>query len=1119
MATNEFRRFPLAVAAVATALLATSCADETGPGRVVYGSFGVAPVFAPAAGIVPVTAGRVVLRRSADGTMVIDTVITLAADADSFDLTLTVPLAVPGETFELTLALVGTAGDTVFRAGPVTVTPVAGTSAPPLIQVPVFYTGIGADAADLLIVPPAAPLFFNDQQTLTAVVLDSAGQPMSGVPVEWRSLDTTRVRVARPDSGRVIAQPLRGPALIVARLLTGQADTVQLLSQPTPSNIVVSSGNNQSAPPGTALELPLVARVVAADAGGVAGVWVRFEVVAGGGILGSGTAIDSALSDAQGLAQAALTVGQAGPQVVEATTSLLPNASAIFNAALAVGAQVFWTNPAGGAWSTGANWSTGVPPGPLDTAVIALAGTYTVTLDVSPTIRGLVLGGATGTQSLDAAAAPQNLVLTGPGTIGPSGRMDLVNGDVILWGGNTLTVNGGTLRVGAGRTLVVGFGDATRIRYAGGRIGGQGALFLNQGAQLDLQAPLSLDSLGLELNDARINDLGGGRLVIQPQSLLLLISQNGSTLEPVVEVQGVLSSVGADDFLSDSLIVLPGGTLQVNASGVSTELTVGALDNAGTVLVGGELPATITVAGGSFVNSPSGTVTVLPGAGTHVINATLANQGTLQLAGSLMVSGGATAAHQNGGAISIFAGQTLAVTGGTFANLAGNPQVGIPPGSIAGEGILEVTGTTFGNSGTVAPGFSPGNLTVAGSFGTGRTGVVQIELGGTEPGLSHDRLQVTGAAEVGTSLTFVPFLDFIPSAADSFQVLTFGSAANHTVPPLDLGGGLFLDTLWSPADLSLIGRRVIPTPGNPVDLAVSSATGRVYALLGLPTGGLASVVALDGTTHEPVDTIVVDAVNPTGLGINPATEKLYVADFQGGVFVIDGRSGALLTGFGLQQAGPATADEANNLVYLTAWVQSVTCTPTCVAITVPALLKVDGATDTLFTADTVHVGGVNRQAFGAAFNPNDGLVYVAVNQTPGVVRVVDPRANQVVASITVPDNPWAVALNTTTNRLYVTSDAANSVTAVDLATRSVIGTVPIGGYVPNVAVDETVNRIYAPNFDASTVTIIDGATNAVLKVIPAGAATDGAYDAVPGAIGAALFIGRYNAGEITVTRR
>jgi len=39
-----------------------------------------------------------------------------------------------------------------------------------------------------------------------------------------------------------------------------------------------------------------------------------------------------------------------------------------------VAADVFWTNAAGGVWSVGSNWSTGVAPGTGDVAIIDLRG-------------------------------------------------------------------------------------------------------------------------------------------------------------------------------------------------------------------------------------------------------------------------------------------------------------------------------------------------------------------------------------------------------------------------------------------------------------------------------------------------------------------------------------------------------------------------------------------------------------------------------------------------------------------------------------------------------------------------------------------------------------------------
>ncbi|MBK8848306.1 MAG: hypothetical protein IPO27_17915 [Bacteroidetes bacterium] len=67
------------------------------------------------------------------------------------------------------------------------------------------------------------------------------------------------------------------------------------------------------------------------------------------------------------------------------------------------GANVNWTNASGGSWSVGANWSNGSGPGAGDTAVITLAGTYTVTVDMNITCQKMLIGGASGLQTFSVA--------------------------------------------------------------------------------------------------------------------------------------------------------------------------------------------------------------------------------------------------------------------------------------------------------------------------------------------------------------------------------------------------------------------------------------------------------------------------------------------------------------------------------------------------------------------------------------------------------------------------------------------------------------------------------------------------------------------------------------------
>src|SRR6266704_2917532 len=69
--------------------------------------------------------------------------------------------------------------------------------------------------------------------------------------------------------------------------------------------------------------------------------------------------------------------------------------------------DVSWINPNGGNWNTASNWLDGVGvnrvPTSADNALINLAGTYTVTLDVNATVSTLTLGALSGTQTLTSA--------------------------------------------------------------------------------------------------------------------------------------------------------------------------------------------------------------------------------------------------------------------------------------------------------------------------------------------------------------------------------------------------------------------------------------------------------------------------------------------------------------------------------------------------------------------------------------------------------------------------------------------------------------------------------------------------------------------------------------------
>jgi hypothetical protein len=422
----------LAAAATVAALAAASCFDDAvGPPFPFRGQFAVLPSFrSSSASVIPVSAVRITLRRPGQATPVVDTVVTIAADQDSVLLALAVPMLTSSETFTLNLALVGAAGDTVFRGGPISVTPASAGGEIPVIAVPIFYTGVGADAASVRITTLDPSVLSGDTVTLEAEALDDAGNPIPGTPVIWSSLDPQVAAVPDEATGAVVGQNQRGPARIVAALLTGPADTAAVLVQPLPAALTILSGDGQSGIVGTALAQPLAVRVIASDELGVRGVAVRF-------IADLGVVSDSiAITDSLGEASTYWTLGTlVGAQTARATVPLLSDTVTFGATGLAAGFTSLWTGAVSTAWATAGNWSDGTVPDAADTVYVPALAAFQPTLLGSTTIAGITLEtGATLTLNAPDALTVAGDVLAGLTSIGGTGTVVMTDSGATVRG-------------------------------------------------------------------------------------------------------------------------------------------------------------------------------------------------------------------------------------------------------------------------------------------------------------------------------------------------------------------------------------------------------------------------------------------------------------------------------------------------------------------------------------------------------------------------------------------------------------------------------------------------------------------------------------------------------------
>jgi YVTN family beta-propeller protein len=126
----------------------------------------------------------------------------------------------------------------------------------------------------------------------------------------------------------------------------------------------------------------------------------------------------------------------------------------------------------------------------------------------------------------------------------------------------------------------------------------------------------------------------------------------------------------------------------------------------------------------------------------------------------------------------------------------------------------------------------------------------------------------------------------------------------------------------------------------------------------------------------------------------------------------------------------------------------------------------------------VNVGGQPGQL---AINPTTDMIYVA-NTTLNTVTVVDGSSNQVVTNIAMPSMPFALAVNSVTNRVYVTTGSpSNSIVVIDGLSNTVTAT--ISNASPGlIAVNPLTNLVYFSSLSTS-LGVLDGSTNQIVDTI------------------------------------
>lgn len=248
---------------------------------------------------------------------------------------------------------------------------------------------------------------------------------------------------------------------------------------------------------------------------------------------------------------------------------------------------------------------------------------------------------------------------------------------------------------------------------------------------------------------------------------------------------------------------------------------------------------------------------------------------------------------------------------------------------------------------------------------------------------------------------------------------------------------LLFDALEDRRVLSATVIGTIPVGNSPAGVAVDTGTNLIY----VADQGSDTLSVIDGTTNTVSATVPVGP-RPVGVVVDPATHRVYVVIAGGapdGVAVIDGAPGSL--------------------------------TQNTVIATIPV------------------PGRDLDVARAPAFNPATNRIYIPSFDPGGRIVVIDTTSNSVQSTISVAPNPLSVAVDPTSNVVYVGHGAFfgnTRLTRIDGTTHAVSTGPDVGLASADIGIDSTTGRFYVHKGDTgrgspNEIVTVDGATNMVVS--------------------------------------
>lgn len=338
--------------------------------------------------------------------------------------------------------------------------------------------------------------------------------------------------------------------------------------------------------------------------------------------------------------------------------------------------------------------------------------------------------------------------------------------------------------------------------------------------------------------------------------------------------------------------------------------------------------------------------------------------------------------------------------------------------------------------------------------------------------------------------------DLILPGSNNFQSM-FVDSTTHRLYVEDGSDQLFV--------IDGASRQLINTAASPVDIYVAAndpATDNIYVfsrLYGASAFGIINgVTGATTTVDSPVAEVQKGVFNPAAgqllvLAFGPSAPGTVGGQF--GLFAVDPATGAVLASnttdvpYGNSDGPSVVLDAASNTVYVG------------VSATDPHALTAFDATTLAVKATYSHAGTV------AAFD--GGRLFLAGNyvEEPDALGILD-LATGAFGRTVLGAQPFSVAVNSKTGRVFVLDQSANEVEVIDATSRAVLKRFPLqlqstssdDSISPTLAVSATLNRFYVTHLGQQAVpgSIFGGSTDAAFL---------DAYDADDGSLVQSIALG------------